>query len=144
MQFVEKRKFGIFEKLIENDIDVDDELASLTESMSRSSLKKLGPWQTYFTLMKGFVCTGVLYLPSTFKDGGWLFTDLSLILSAFLTAYCGILLLEVRQKVKKNSYTQIGKLLYGKTGKLITDISLCLSQAGFCCGFIFFIKENIH
>jgi hypothetical protein len=35
---------------------------------------KIGPLKTFFTLMKGFVATGVLFLPKGWKSGGWLFS----------------------------------------------------------------------
>jgi hypothetical protein len=50
------------------------------------NVEKLGPVATYFTLIKGFICTGCLYLPkSAFVNGGWFFALLSMTLSGFLT-----------------------------------------------------------
>lgn len=61
---------------------------------------------------------------------------------AFVTVYCAKLILEVREHTKSNSFTEIGLKLYGKTGRAFVDLCLILSQSGFCCAYIYFIKEN--
>jgi amino acid permease len=33
---------------------------------------------------------------------------------------------------------------YGKFGRIAVDISLALSQSGFCCAYVYFIKENFN
>jgi amino acid permease len=43
---------------------------------------------TFFTLMKGFVGTAVLYLPREVFLGGWLTSLVSLTLSLMLSFYC--------------------------------------------------------
>lgn len=50
--------------------------------------KKLGPIRTYFTLLKGFLGTGILYLPQSVYEGGWLFTLIAFFLSFVLTTLC--------------------------------------------------------
>ena len=56
-------------------------------------VKKLGPIATCFTIFKGFVATGILYVPKDFKNGGYLFTPITLIASLVATLYCAKLLL---------------------------------------------------
>ena len=51
---------------------------------------------TYFTLVKGFVCTAILYLPRAFYKGGWGFSLFSLTLSLYLTLLCIQKILECR------------------------------------------------
>jgi solute carrier family 36 (proton-coupled amino acid transporter) len=46
---------------------------------------KVGPAGTFFTLLKGFVASGVLFLPKGFVTGGWLFSSVTLFLSCILT-----------------------------------------------------------
>ena len=38
----------------------------------------------------------------------------------------------------------MGERTYGKIGKITVDICLFLSQAGFVCAYVYFIKENLH
>ena len=38
----------------------------------------------------------------------------------------------------------MGERLYGRAGKILVNIALFLSQAGFCCAYIRFIVFNFH
>ena len=104
----------------------------------------MGPWATYFTLIKAFVCTGCLYLPKSFMNGGWLFSCFCLVFSGIFTCHCAMLLIETREKLKCTSFSQVGLLSYGPKGKYLTDLSLVLSQMGFCVAYVYFVKENLH
>ena len=94
------------------------------------------------TLLKGFVCCAVLTLPRSFINGGWFFQLIALTLAAFLTSYCAILLLEIREKLNASSYTAIGEITLGKWGKFFVNASLLGSQVGFTCAYVYFIKDN--
>jgi amino acid permease len=63
------------------------------EESYKAKVKKLGTAATFFTLIKGFIATGCLYLPKSFVNGGYGFQILSLILSAGVTMHCSSLLL---------------------------------------------------
>ena len=56
-------------------------------------VKKLTPLQTSFTIFKGFVCTGILYMPKDFVNGGWLFSAICIVIAEVVTLYCIHLLL---------------------------------------------------
>lgn len=96
------------------------------------------------SLFKGFVCTAILYLPASFKTGGWMFQVIMLTFSAALTIYCAFLLLEVRKKIDSSSYTDIGMRLYGPWGARAVNLTVACSQTLFCCGYINFIVVNMH
>ena len=98
----------------------------------------------YLTLMKGFVCVSILYVPKSFVNGGYLFSSLCLVISAFMTCYCASLLLDARAKSKAESYTALGKHCYGTPGEMLVNFSIAFSQIGFTIGYIYFIKENLH
>ena len=104
--------------------------------------KKLGPYATAFTIFKGFVCTGILYMPSNFISGGYGFSAITVVAALFLTLYCAKLLLEVHAEVG-GSMPEIGMAVYGKPGKIAVDISLFASQFGFVCAYIYFIASQI-
>lgn len=85
----------------------------------------LGPIGTGFTLFKGFVASGILYLPTNFTTGGWLFSGIMLIAALCLTLFCIKLLLEVRASLGgKMSLPEIGYACYGPLGRILVDISL--------------------
>jgi hypothetical protein len=72
--------------------------------------RKLGPWMTAFSLFKGFVCTGILYMPKNFINGGYLFSAAAMLFSLIFTIHCLKLLLAVRKKLGGNlSFSQIGQ-----------------------------------
>ena len=48
----------------------------------------LSPARTYFSLLKNFVNTGLIYLPKSFMNGGWGFQILALALCGAMTACC--------------------------------------------------------
>ena len=94
------------------------------------------------TLMKGFVCSACLYLPRSFVKGGYGFTNIAILLSGCVTIYCAMLLIQIRSKLGASSYTTIGEQLFGKPGKIMVNIALCLSQIGFVCAYLYFIMVN--
>ena len=102
--------------------------------------KKLGPIATAFTIFKGFVCTGILYMPADFVSGGYGFSAFTIIGALILTLYCAKLLLEVYKEVG-GSLPEIGERVYGKPGKIAVDIALFASQFGFVCAYIYFIAS---
>tara|TARA_B110000285_G_scaffold214746_1_gene260439 strand:+ start:223 stop:435 length:213 start_codon:yes stop_codon:yes gene_type:complete len=59
----------------------------------KQAVEKLGAVGTYFTLLKGFVCSSILYLPKNFMNGGWMFTSGCLIFSCIITTTSAMLLL---------------------------------------------------
>ena len=95
--------------------------------MMAQKVKKLGPTATFLTLIKGFVCTGCLYLPKSFINGGWTFQIAMMLVSCAVTLYCAELLLQTRKKLGVTSYTEIGYATYGTAGKVSVDIALVLS-----------------
>jgi solute carrier family 36 (proton-coupled amino acid transporter) len=106
------------------------------------SKEQLGTFNTYMTLTKGFICTGILYLPKVFTNGGWGFSTFSIIASAILNYWSLSMLLEVRQRLNANSYTECGKLIFGKKGEYIVNLALGISQLSFCISFLYFIIGN--
>lgn len=108
-----------------------------------AGIAKLGPFATYMSLMKGFICTSIIYLPKGVVNGGWGFTNICFAISATITIICAGKLLEVRDALNATSYTAIGTKLFGVKGKIGVNLAVGFSQFGFCCSYIFFICDNI-
>ncbi len=113
----------------------------LVETEMLKKVHKLSPWGTYFSLLKGFVCTGILYLPNNFKNGGWLWALISMFLSFVLTLYCAIKLLEAKGMTPGGSFSDIGHKAIGRPGRILVDVFLSLSQIGFVTAYIYFITS---
>ena len=60
-------------------------------------VKKLSDTATFFSLLKGMVCTGVIYLPRNLYNGGWAFSLFALVLAYALTLFCSIKLVQAQK-----------------------------------------------
>lgn len=90
----------------------ENEKEKLKLMLEKSHLQKLSDAATFFTLIKGFVCTGVLFLPNGFYNGGWLFSIFCMIFSMLLTLVCLLMLIIAQEKVG-GSYSELGKISLG-------------------------------
>lgn len=50
----------------------------------------------------------------------------------------------VKRTEKQLSYGEIAGYLFGKNGQRVLDISLSLTQIGFCCVYVIFIANNLN
>ena len=104
--------------------DLSYDMIERFSSSGKNNSKYLSQRATYFTLIKAFMCTGSLYLPKIFVNGGWLFSLICVLASACLTSYCSLLLVELTFKTEMINYSQIGYIAYGNIGLILSDISL--------------------
>jgi len=104
--------------------------------------RTLGWVATYITLIKGFVCTAVLYLPRAYWNGGYIFSAVALFLSYVLTLICAMKLLKVAKEVP-GDFSEIGYKIYGTKGKIAADISIVASQVGFVTAYVAFISTSL-
>ncbi|KAG0375139.1 neutral amino acid transporter [Mortierella sp. AD032] len=93
-------------------------------------------------LLKAFVGTGVLFLPNAFKNGGLLFSCITLAVVAFICCVAFLLLVKVRLVVQEN-FQDMGFVLYGKWMRLTVLWAVALSQMGFVCAYLIFVSENL-
>ena len=89
------------------------------------------------------MATGVLYVPKDFKNGGYVFTPITLIGSCIVTLYCAKLLLQVNARLGGGSFPEMAMKAYGKPGRIFTEIVLVASQFGFCTAYVYFIADQI-
>lgn len=99
--------------------------------------------KTFFTLLKAFVGTGILFLPKAFRNGGILASSITLIMVSLITSVCFKLLLECRQRCGGGGYGEIGEAIVGRRFRSLVLSSITLSQLGFVCAGIIFTAENM-
>ncbi|CAI0471344.1 unnamed protein product [Linum tenue] len=107
--------------------------------------------KTIANLFIAIVGAGVLGLPYSFKRTGWIMSLLMLFSAAALTYYCMLLLVHTRRKLRSfagdfsiiNSFGDLGFAVCGPVGRLVVDIMIVLSQAGFCVGYVIFIGNTL-
>ncbi|KAI1138764.1 vacuolar amino acid transporter 3 [Hypoxylon sp. FL0543] len=109
----------------------------------RGGSGKNSPFNAALLLLKGFVGTGVLFLPRAYFNGGMLFSNLVLFFVAALSYYCFVLLVTTRLKVE-GSFGDIGGILYGDWLRKLILFSIVISQIGFVAAYIVFTSENLQ
>lgn len=97
--------------------------------------------KTFFTLLKAFIGTGIMFLPKAFNNGGILFSSLCLIFIAAISMWAFHLLLKCRTAVG-GSYGDIGESIAGKKMRNVILASITLSQLGFVCTGLVFVADN--
>lgn len=138
----------------ESAIASDDEEAQPSETRPllgrRKSTKRMikpgdaGQVKTFFTLLKAFIGTGIMFLPKAFRNGGMLFSSITLIVVALLSCLCFHLLLECRKRHGGGGYGELGAIIGGKWFRSIILSSITLSQIGFVCSGLIFTAENMY
>lgn len=98
--------------------------------------------KTFFTLIKAFIGTGIMFLPKAFLNGGILFSSMTLISVSLITCLCFRLLLDCREKYG-GGYGELGAAIGGPRLRKMILISIALSQLGFVCAGIIFTAENL-
>ncbi|KAH6609025.1 amino acid transporter [Trichoderma cornu-damae] len=98
--------------------------------------------KTFFTLIKAFIGTGILFLPKAFRNGGILFSSLALVLVSLVNCFCFRLLLDCRRR-HGGGYGELGESIAGPRFRSLILASIAISQLGFVCSGIIFTAENL-
>ncbi|KAJ1559687.1 neutral amino acid transporter, partial [Cladochytrium tenue] len=112
-------------------------------SAAHSSVKGTSDRKAFFMLVKAFVGTGVLFLPKAFANGGMGFSVFLMIVLAWLSLHCMLLLVETSRKLG-GSFGDVGEKLYGPGVRSLVLASIAISQAGFCCAYYIFVAQNMR
>ncbi|ERS97806.1 solute carrier family 36 (proton-coupled amino acid transporter) [Sporothrix schenckii 1099-18] len=107
-----------------------------------SGKAKAGLSQAFFTLLKAFVGTGIMFLPKAFNNGGMVFSTVTLLIVSMLSMGGFELLLRCRQRYG-GGYGDIGLAIAGPRMRSLILGSIALSQLGFVCAGIVFAAENL-
>ncbi|KAI4225447.1 MAG: hypothetical protein L6R40_008360 [Gallowayella cf. fulva] len=102
-----------------------------------------GTTKSFFTLLKAFIGTGIMFLPKAFKNGGILFSSITLITVSLLSCLSFHLLLRCRKR-HGGGYGEIGSAIAGSKMRALILSSITLSQIGFVCSGVIFIAENLR
>ncbi|WPH00258.1 vacuolar amino acid transporter 3 [Acrodontium crateriforme] len=99
--------------------------------------------RTFFTLLKAFVGTGIMFLPKAFRNGGILFSSIALVAVSLVTSLCFHLLLQCRKNCGGGGYGELGAAIFGPRFRKTILASITLSQLGFVCAGVIFTAENL-
>ena len=101
-----------------------------------------GTTKSFFTLLKAFIGTGIMFLPKAFNNGGILFSSITLISVALVSCLCFHLLLQCRERYG-GSYGDLGAAIGGPRLRAVILGSIALSQIGFVSSGMIFIAQNL-
>ncbi|KAK4233315.1 transmembrane amino acid transporter protein-domain-containing protein [Achaetomium macrosporum] len=102
-----------------------------------------GTFKTFFTLMKAFIGTGIMFLPKAFSNGGILFSTVTMLAVSAITMVAFHLLLQCKLHYG-GGYGEIGHAIAGPRMRNLILFSIALSQLGFVCAGIVFVAENLE
>jgi proton-coupled amino acid transporter len=102
-----------------------------------------GQVKTFFTLLKAFIGTGIMFLPKAFKNGGMLFSSITMIVVSIVTALCFELLLSCRKQYGGAGYGDLGRSISGPKLRSLILVSITMSQIGFVCAGLIFTADNL-
>ena len=83
--------------------------------------------QTFFTIVKGYCESNLLFVPRAFANGGYIFANVQLVVTSSLMILCAVKLVHIAQEHKIYNYNEVVKRAFGPFGALILDILLVLS-----------------
>lgn len=98
--------------------------------------------KSFFTLLKAFIGTGIMFLPKAFRNGGILFSSITLVTVSLVSCLCFHLLLLCRQRYG-GGYGELGAAIGGPRLRALILGSITISQIGFVCAGIIFAAENL-
>ena len=98
--------------------------------------------KTFFTLLKAFIGTGIMFLPRAFQNGGMVFSLASLLTVSIVSTLAFHLLLKCRERYG-GGYGELGEAIGGPRLRAIILGSITLSQLGFVCSGIIFVADNL-
>ena len=102
-----------------------------------------GTVKSFFTLLKAFVGTGIMFLPKAFNNGGILFSSITLLVVSAVTLLAFHLLLQCRTRYGGGGYGDLGETIAGTKMRSLILASITISQIGFVCAGIVFVAENL-
>ena len=136
----------------ESTIEETDEEAQPSETRpllgrrktSRRSIKPgdATTFKSFFTLLKAFIGTGIMFLPKAFRNGGIVFSSITLVTVSVLSCLCFYLLLQCRKQYG-GGYGDLGLAIEGPKFRSLILGSITISQIGFVCAGIIFVAENM-
>uniref|UniRef100_A0A7N0ZVV7 Amino acid transporter transmembrane domain-containing protein n=1 Tax=Kalanchoe fedtschenkoi TaxID=63787 RepID=A0A7N0ZVV7_KALFE len=107
-------------------------------------------FKTFANVLIAIVGSGVLGLPYTFRRTGWLAGILILFAVATVAYYCMVTLIAIRHELESRdqfaritSFGDLGFAICGPPGRLVVDLMIILTQAGFCVSYLVFIAQTL-
>lgn len=106
-------------------------------------MTKLGPFETYITLIKGYCAILILFIPSAFKNGGWAMSSVLILANGLLTTVCVLKLVQAGLKLGIYSYSLLVEETFGKEARTVVDVMIAATQYSFSISHFTFEVESL-
>ncbi|OWZ14116.1 Amino Acid/Auxin Permease [Phytophthora megakarya] len=128
-------------------------LDSFPMAKSEMSTRGASVKKTIFTIFKSFIGSGILFLPKGFQNGGMLFSvhyrpsvccawsSARACFFVHTTTAMSRIVSGLAENLANRS--QLGIVLHFVYLLVAVNVSLVLSQIGFCCSYLIFVEKNI-
>jgi len=122
----------------------DVELEISAGGLRRPSANQL---ETAGSVIKSFMGSGLLGLPSAFQHGGVLFSTFGMLTLAMMATHCMLLLVKVKHRLRARgrqvvTYADLGEATLGKWAPPVVNGFLSFTQLGFCTVYVLFCAQN--
>ena len=106
---------------------------------------KITNTQTFFHVLKSYIGSGVLGLPYAFSQGGMFAGMTGMAIVSVLSTLCVFLLLDCKRRLcgRVRSFGDVGYGALGRSGHVAVELTVVLSQLGFCCAYLIFVSQNL-
>jgi len=104
----------------------------------------MGCFQTFFAIIKAYTSLSIFFLPMGFKQGGWLFSPIVLVIACFFETTCAIKLVQVARKYEIYNFPDIVEFALGKTYRTIFEIIAAGLSLSFTFNPLAFIMRSLY
>lgn len=123
-----------------NGIGVDAALATGTKS---GAIRKMSTCKTFFAVAKAYCAIGILIMPRSFVNGGYLLSPLALFTACFFESLCAARLATVAHTQGVYSYALLMEKAVGAKGLVIARVFLAIAHWQFTVGQMTFTLSSL-
>lgn len=106
---------------------------------------KITSSRAFIHILKSYIGSGVLGLPYAYAQGGMLAAMTGMGVVSIMSTICVFLLLDCKKKLtgRVRTFGDVGYGALGRTGHILVELTVVLSQLGFSCAYLIFVSQNL-
>jgi len=106
---------------------------------------KITNTRAFIHILKSYIGSGVLGLPYAYAQGGMLAAMAGMLTVSVMSTLCVFLLLDCKHKLtgRVRTFGDVGYGALGRTGHILVELTVVLSQLGFSCAYLIFVSQNL-
>ena len=99
---------------------------------------------TFFAIIKAYTTLNIFFLPIGFKNGGWLFSPIVLVIACFFETTCAVKVIQVAKKLEIYKYPDIVHYVLGTTYYHVFSVGLALLGFSFTLAPLAFFINTLY